>query len=343
MLGIFFGVLAAACFGFNNVSARRGVLSGTALQGLAISLPIGIVLFGLLAWVFGQWSGAGRMTLADVGFLAAAGFMHFVWGRYCNIRSLAAIGSNLAGPVQQVQLLLSLGLAIWLLGETLTPLKILGIILVVSAPAYILRARAKATAREKAAALDSPVAETAIPMDQKGGTKPIFVPRMAEGYACALLAAVGFGTSPILVKAGLTGTGLSLIGGFISCVAATIVVGAVLVIPAKFAELRGINRESLKWFTFSGVGVSFSHLFRYLALGLAPVTIVQPLQSMSLLFRMIFGYFVNREHERFDRYVIVGIIFSFMGAIALSLSHDAFLTYLELPHWLERIVRWQWP
>jgi drug/metabolite transporter (DMT)-like permease len=335
MLGIFFGVLAAASFGFNNASARRGVLSGSAIQGLVISMPIGTVMFALLAWVFGQWGDIGKISPIEIGFLAAAGFMHFVWGRYCNIRSLAAVGSNLAGPVQQFQLLLSLTLAITLLGETLSPFKILGIILVVSAPAYILRARARAKAREKAGT--APAAPAPDP------AKPVFVPRMAEGYIFALLSAVGFGTSPILVKAGLGTHGLSLVGGFMSCVAATIVVALVLLVPSQWAETRAINRESAKWFGFSGIGVSLSHLFRYLALGLAPVTIVQPLQSMSLLFRMIFGFFINRDHEAFDRYVITGILLSFGGALALSLSDDAVLRYLTLPDWLAAITAWRWP
>lgn len=338
MLGIFFGVLAAASFGFNNASARRGVLSGSAIQGLVISMPIGTAMFAVLAWVFGQWGEIGRISWVEIGFLAAAGFMHFVWGRYCNIRSLAAVGSNLAGPVQQFQLLLSLTLAIALLGETLTPFKILGIVLVVSAPAYILRARAKAKAREKAAAAAAPAVEK--PVD---GTKPVFTPRMAEGYIFALLSAVGFGTSPILVKAGLGSHGLALVGGFISCIAATIVVALVLLVPSQWAETRAINRESAKWFGFSGIGVSASHLFRYLALGLAPVTIVQPLQSMSLLFRMIFGYFINRDHEAFDRYVIVGIVLSFAGALALSLSDESVLRHVTLPGWLDAVAAWRWP
>ena len=333
MLGIVFGVLAAASFGFNNASARRGVLSGGAIQGLVISMPIGMVMFALLAWAFGQWPMFSRITPMEIGFLAAGGFMHFVWGRYCNIRSLAAVGSNLAGPVQQVQLLLSLGLAIVLLGETLSPFKVLGILLIIAAPAYILRSRAKAKAAAARAPAPAPSADA----------KPGFTPRMAEGYFFALMSAVGFGTSPILVKAGLASTGASLVGGFISCIAATVVVVVLLAIPSQLAEARRMNRESVKWFTLSGVGVSFSHLFRYLALGIAPVTVVQPLQSMSLLFRMIFGYFINRDHESFDRYVIFGILLSFTGALCLSLSDDSVLRLLDLPDWVARVAAWRWP
>lgn len=334
MLGILFGVLAAASFGFNNASARRGVLSGGPIQGLVISMPIGMAMFALLATAFGQWGMLPRIAPLELFYLALGGFMHFVWGRYCNIRSLAAAGSNIAGPVQQAHLLIALGLAIWLLGETLSPFKVLGILMIVSAPAYILRARARA----KAAAAKAPPKAV-------DPAKPGFTPRIAEGYFWALMSAVGFGTSPILVKAGLASVGSagSLVGGFVSCIAATAITFALLAIPSQLADARAMNRESIKWFTFSGVGVSFSHLFRYLALGLAPVTVVQPLQSMSLLFRMIFGYFINRDHEAFDRYVIVGIFISFAGALCLSLSDDTVLKLLNLPSWFAEFAAWRWP
>lgn len=333
MLGVLFGILAAASFGFNSASARRGVLGGTPLQAMAISMPLGLILFLVLAGVTGQWADYSRLGPGAVGFLAAAGFMHFVWGRYFNVRSLAAVGANLAAPVQQFQLLLALTLAIVFLSETLTPLKVLGIVLVVSAPMYILSRHAK----EKA-----PKNRSEKPADEPPAKRE-FRPRMAEGYTCAFLAGVGFGSSPVLIKAGIGDSGLSLIGGVVSYVAATLAVALVLLAPRLFTEVRGTTRASLKWFIYSGVGVSMSQLFRYLALGLAPVTIVQPLQSLSVIFRMIFGYFINRDHEAFDRYVIVGILLSFLGALSLTLSAEIVTVHLDLPGWLADIVAWQWP
>ena len=336
MLGVSYAVIAAAFFGFNNASSRRGALTGTAVQGLAISLPLGLLTFLVVALVVGEWSEISKLTTRDITFLAAGGFMHFVWGRYFNIRSLAAIGSNLAGPVQQFQLLLSLCLAILFLGETLSPLKVLGIILIVSAPTYIFNRRAKLNR-----ALPPPA--TDLDGDGSMAQSPSFQPRMKEGYIAALLTGVGFGTSPVLIKAGLENTGLSLVGGFVSYAAATVVVIAILMIPRQLASIRNMDRHSLKWFAFSGLSVSFSQLFRYLALGIAPVSIVQPLLSLSLIFRMIFGFVVNRDHEQFDRHVIVGITLSFLGAIALSLSEPNLLASVNLPPWFAGVTAWRWP
>jgi drug/metabolite transporter (DMT)-like permease len=334
MLGIFFAMISAACFGFQNASARRGALSGTAIQGLVTSMVAGTLLFLGCAAVFGELDALTRMSLSDIGFLCAAGFAHFVWGRYWNIRALGAIGANLAGPVQQYQLLLSLSLAIFFLGEYLTPLKVLGIILVVSAPAFILhQRRAKSKRGPAAKAVGADVVTE----------KSKFEPRLIEGYTCAILSGLGFGSSSVLAKAGLMSTGAGFAGGFISYVCATAFVGLMLLSPGKLAEVRAMRGEARKWFFVSGMAVSFSQMFRYLALSVAPVTVTQPIQATSLIWRMVFGYFINREHEAFDRYVLIGLCLSFSGAFALAVSDASVLSHFDAPAWLIELSHWKWP
>jgi drug/metabolite transporter (DMT)-like permease len=346
MLGALYAVLAAATFGFNNASARRGVLTGTAIQGMAISVPLGVPLFLIAAYIGGELTEFDRFSTWNVVLLSAAGFMHFVWGRYCNMRSLAAVGSNLAGPVQQFQLILSLTLAIVFLGETLSPLKVIGILLVVSGPSFILHGRQaekRRAARRLAQASISAAASGSDAVTEDAQTKSKFKPRLMEGYIYAFLASIGFGTSPILIAAGLKGTGLSLAGGLISYIFATLVVAVFLLVPSNFVQVRNMGREALPWFTLSAVAVWASQLFRYMALAIAPVTVVQPIQSLSLIFRMIFGFFINREHEAIDRYVIGGIILSFAGALALSISDELVTQYFNMPDWLAPLANWRWP
>ena len=345
MLGAFYALLCAAAFGFNNASARRGVITGTAVQGMAISVPLGVPLFVIAAFFAGQLGEFDQLTTTSILLLAGAGFVHFVWARYFNMLSLAAVGSNIAGPVQQFQLLLSLGLAIAWLGESMTPLKVIGILLIVSGPSFIINGRA-ATKRREARRLAqlSPADTIAVAQaDAAAKADSAFKPRMMEGYVYAFLASLGFGLSPILVSAGLKESGLSLLGGLVSYIAATLVVAVCLMIPRNFKQLGTISRTALPWFTLAAVSVWVSHFFRYLALGIAPVTVVQPIQSTSLIFRMIFGYFINREHEVMDRYVIGGIILSFAGALALSISDEMVTQYFNLPDWLVPLAAWRWP
>ena len=112
MLGGFFALLAAVTFALNNASARRGVLTGTMAQAMAITVPMGVPLFFIATAAAGHLASVWHFSPAAMLSLALAGIIHFVGGRYCNFRATKAIGANLVGPIQQVSLILTLVLAI---------------------------------------------------------------------------------------------------------------------------------------------------------------------------------------------------------------------------------------
>ncbi len=134
MLGVFLAALSAATFAFNNASARRGVLTGSVSQALAITVPIGVPIFFLVALATGHLGSLADLPADAIGLLALAGVLHFVVGRYGNFRAAQAIGANLAGPVIQLSLAVTLVLAIVVLKESLTPLRMLGIVLLALGP-----------------------------------------------------------------------------------------------------------------------------------------------------------------------------------------------------------------
>src|SRR5215216_5221450 len=114
---------------------------------MAITVPLGLPLFFLAALVTGNLAAVTGFPPKALAALAAAGILHFVWGRYCNYRATRAIGTNLVAPIQQVNLIFTLFLAIWLLSEELTPLKVLGIALVLLGPSITMRGRRQAPKR----------------------------------------------------------------------------------------------------------------------------------------------------------------------------------------------------
>lgn len=330
MLGALLAVLSAATFGFNNASVRRGVLSGTVGQAVAITVPLGLPLFVIPAFFMGQLDNVGAVSSFQWIALGLAGVLHFVWGRYCNYRAVQAMGSNLAGTVMQAQLLIALVLAMVFLGEVLTTLKVVGIALVVSGPWIMLSGRARRG--DKKPAVEGPV-----------GFKPDFV----RGSVFALLAATGYGVSPILINAGLKGMGgigSGVLGGFISYAASTAVVVAFLIVrPDQFRHALATDRVAAKWFLISGLAVWVSQFFRYLALGIAPVTVVQPIQQLSVLFRMVFAWLLNREYEVFDIRAVAGIFVSFIGAVLLAASTEILNGWIAFPDSVLAVLTWHWP
>lgn len=319
MLGALLAVLSAATFGLNNASVRRGVISGTVFQALAITVPLGVPLFALAALIAGQYGAIAGFSLEALGALALAGILHFVWGRYCNYRATKALGGNLAGPVQQGNLVVALTLAIVLLDETLTPIKILGLALVVAGPLIAAGRR---------------------PAKPRADGSPGFQPKLVEGYTFALLSATGYGFSPVLVRAALQDTGASLAGGLVAYIAATFAFGCLLLVPGRTAHVLAVDRTNAKWFALSGFWVFLAQMFRFMALSIAPVSVVTPMQRLSVIFRVIFGTLLNREHEILDARVIGGVAVSLLGAVALTVSIDSVAAMLPLP---EAVRGWRWP
>ncbi|MDH3241123.1 MAG: DMT family transporter [Alphaproteobacteria bacterium] len=335
MLGAFFAICSAATFGFNSAAMRRGVLQGTVFQAIAITVPIGVPLFLLAALIGGQLGDMFAFGWTGTGYLAAAGILHFVWGRYWNYRAVKEMGANLSGAVQQISLVAALAFAMVLLGEQLTILRIIGIVLVVGGP-FIMTSGRGAKRGKKAKAGDGEKDAAAA-----GGAKPpVFRPNILAGYVAGLMATLGYGMTPTLVRLGLADTGASLAGGAISYIAATLAFAVLLLVPGQLYHCFAIDRTAAKWFTVSGVFVFLAQMFRYLALAIAPVTVVTPIQRLSLVFRILLSTLINRDYEVFDTRVVIGMVVSLLGALALTLSVELVADFLSLPMW---VVDWRFP
>lgn len=334
MLGGFLALLSAAAFALNNAAARRGVLSGTVLQAMAISVPFGVPFFfgGLL--IVGSFDDLWSFSLRDTGWLAAAGVLHFIIGRYGNYRATKAIGVNLTGPVQDVNILISIVLAVVFLSETLTPLMMVGIALVALGPVFTW---------ESPKTRDAPTRGAAAPR------KYAFTPAYGEGFFWAAVSAVAYGSSPILVRLGLEGGGLQnglgrgVAAGLISYVAATLVIVVALAWPGSLRQVLSIRRHGFTWFMIAGLFVGIAQMLRYMALALAPVSIVAPMMRLTSIFRFYFSWLINREYERFSNGVFVGTVVSLIGAVILTLSSDFVLSLLPASEWLATALKWRWP
>jgi uncharacterized membrane protein len=328
MLGGFLSLLSAVTFAYANASVRRGVLSGTVLQAVGISLPIALPIFVLAMLPTGGFAALVAFDARSWLLLVVAGVIHFAGGRYCNYRATKAIGANLVGPVQQYSLIITLALAVLWLHEPLTLLRLIGIVLVVAGPALTLRPERK---------------RSDMSVEAPGETT--FTPNYAEGYLYALLSAIAFGLSPILIGMAFErkGIGVGVAGGFVSYLAGTATIVVTLLLPARWTEFRAMDRVAARWFVLSGILVALSQMTRYMALAVAPVSVVTPIQRLSLVFRIYFGWIINPKHEVFGGRIVAGTLLSLAGAVALSVSVDDVQHLLPLPDAIGWLLHWRWP
>ena len=105
--------------------------------------------------------------------------------------------------------------------------------------------------------------------------------------------------------------------------------------------MYSVDKTAAKWFAASGFIVFFSQLFRYMSLSIAPVTVVVPIQRLSPVFRVIFSWVINRDHEFFGFWVLFGIFISMLGAIMLALSTEIVANFM--PESWGPVIRYSWP
>jgi drug/metabolite transporter (DMT)-like permease len=324
MLGAVLALSSAALFGLNIATARRGVLAGSLFQAIVITVFAGVPLFAIGAVLFGAFPAFMNQTPESIGWFTAAGIVHFVVGRYATYRAARALGAAQSGPVVQTSILVTLALALIFLGEVLTPVRVVGIVLILLGPLIVLygrRGRGEVTTR--------------------AGQSLDYV----DGYFWGAVCACAFGVSPILIRLGLGDGGPreAVAAGLTSYSAAAVVVALMILVPRNRADIISLDQTTARWFGATGGLVFASQILLYIALSVAPVTVVLPIQRTSAIFRAVFSWLINRDHEVLGVAVLIGIGLSAAGVIIVTVSTDAVLDLVPLPPGLAEFVRMSWP
>jgi len=335
VLGAILSILSAASFALNITAARRGVVTGSPSQGTALTIPIGVACFLPVAIATGEIARLPSFPPASIAWMAAVGLLHFLIGRYSNYRANQAAGVNITGPVVQLQVVVTLVLAVIVLREPCSVLQIIGGV-VMLAGAFVTQWRRPGTS---AGAVTGGNATGVKASDAAG----VFVPRYLAGYLFASVAALAYGTTPIMTRFALEHTGPTsgILAGLIAYGAATAVVAVALAWPPLWREVTALKRENLRWFVYSGVLVALAQGFFYSALAVAPIMLVAPLLQLSLVFRLLFSKWLNPRHEVFGALVIAGAATSIVGALAIAVDTDVIVNVVAVPEELARVLRWR--
>jgi drug/metabolite transporter (DMT)-like permease len=322
MLGAFLAFLSAASFAATNAAGRRGVVTGTPAQGMVLSNPIGLLFFLVVAVLTAEIARIGQLPAATTMSMAGVGVLHFVVGRYANLRANQSAGANLTAPVIQLNVVVTLILAVLVLGEPCTVLQLIGGCIMLSGT-FIAR-------RQTSANLPA--------------VAPKFAPRRIEGLLFALLAALAYGTSPIMTRTALQFSGAysAILGGVIAYGSAAAVVAIMMLFSTSLRRnVMSLRRDNVRWFLFSGVAVAVAQAFLYAALAVAPIMVVIPLLQLSLVLQLSLSMWLSPEHEVFGPKVIFGAVVSLVGVCAVAVDSDLILAALGVPDTAARFLRWQ--
>jgi drug/metabolite transporter (DMT)-like permease len=316
MLGMVFALLSAFSFSLNVITIRRGVANASSSMGVTITVILGVPMFLIAALVTGQIFDFGQISTSGYLLLALSGIIHFGFGRWANYRAISAIGATRVGPIRALTLPYTLLIALVVLGEEITLLMGAGIGLILIGPAMVYQR--KSTPKPVAVAADASAAAPDAPAKRR--SLPAFTPKQGEGYFFGLLGAFAHGTTPIIIRYALEDSGLGILGGFIAYAAAGLALALLLLLPGRLAELRQLDRSSVGYFVSGGTTSFMAQMFRFLALSIAPVSVVTPLQRTASVFSLFLSFIFNRSLETFTVRIVAGVLLSVAGTGLLLLG-----------------------
>jgi drug/metabolite transporter (DMT)-like permease len=340
LLGILYAALGAFTFSLNNVMMRRGVVTGSVLQAMALTVPIGAVSFVVMTAAFGALDQIAVFPIAALAWLAGQGVVHFVLGRYCNYKSNQLMGVNLAAPVVQLQVPFAMLLAVVTLHEIFTVLQAVGSALMLGG-SFVTQRRASegGTAPLKAHVTTVPGREKG----QIGVPEPkMFQPRVFSGYGFGAAAAICYGSSPLMARQAFLHAPIAsaVAGGCIAYAAATLVFMLVLLKPGSWRDIKDMKLENAPWFLAAAVLVAISQAFVYASLAIAPLMVVTPILQLSLVFRLVLSQWINRDHEVMNTAVLIGASAAVLGSVLVALPTDELSAAVALPPFLADILRY---
>lgn len=295
LVGIVVALFGAAANGASQLWIRVGTEDGRTYDAVFIvMLTNAVVLLPLVAIIYYPDYGLTRGSWLS---FIAAGVLGTMLGRLFMYTSITRIGASRTAPIVAAQALFATVFAVLVLGERLSIPRILAIVLIVAGVAGI----AWETTQENPE--DLPLRALLI------------------GLLFPLGAALAYGWEPIFATIGFEEGTPAPVGLVIKTVSATIGFLAYLrwkdALPGRSTFANGGTR----WFLLAGLGNTVFLLCYYLALEIAPVSIVVPINITYLLFVLLFsGLFMPRQLERVTRPLVVAAVVVVVGIVVLTLS-----------------------
>jgi len=281
--------LASAVFaGVTSILAKIGIKNTDSNLATALRTVVVVIFAWLMVLVVGSQYSIGDIDGRSLLFLILSGFATGAsW--LCYFRALQIGDVNKVVPVDKSSTVLTMLLAFLFLNEGLTVIKGIAMILIGTGTYLMIERKANGSGEVK-------------------GYKWLIY---------AALSAVFASLTAILGKVGITGVESNL-GTAIRTVVVLIMAWLIVIIQGKQGEIKGIDKKSWLFILLSGLGTGLSWLCYYRALQEGPASVVVPVDKLSILITVAFGYFVL--HEKLSKKSLVGLVLIIVGTMSLLIK-----------------------
>lgn len=317
LFGALLALTAALCLGAQALLVRLGTVDGRSFDVLAGVLVVNVAILVPLAAVTASGPALGLTVTAFLAFVAA-GIVGTLLGRIFYFAAIGAIGATRTEPIKASQPLHAVLIAVVVLGETVTPGHVFGIVLVTVGVAYV-----SWTTQTDPEAPDVSRRDLLLPLAAAFflGLEPTFA---KTGFA--------EGTAPVVGLAIKSLVAAVIVCGYLAWERRARLVARLragtsaregrhghvrLSILAAADPRRWIRAENARWYVAAGVANSAFLLAYYGALNVAPVGVVVPIIQTSPVLIAGLSYVFIREHERVTPSLVAGTLVVVTGAITV--------------------------
>lgn len=287
MLWLVMAVLSALFAGLTAVLAKCGIKKTDSDIATALRTIVVLVFSWIMVFIVGSADTITQIDAKSLLFLILSGVATGAsW--ICYFKALSVGDVNKVVPVDKSSTILSVLLAIILFGETNN--------LSVKLIATVLLAIGVYLMIEKKNTYNKELKRTWLPY----------------AVASAIFAAL----TSILAKIGISGVESNL-GTAIRTGVVLVMAWGIVFAKGKQVELKQIDKKELVFIVLSGFATGASWLCYYYAIQNGIVSIVVPIDKMSILVSIVFSYIVF--HERLSKKASIGLLFMIIGTLTMAI------------------------
>ena len=280
-------VLSAFFAGITSILAKCGIKKTDSDAATAFRTSVVLLFAWIMVFIVGSYHTISTITAKSLLFLVLSG-MATGGSWICYFKALSIGDVNKVVPIDKSSTILSILFAIILFKETQNlAIKLVGTV-VLAAGIYLMVEKKQDYKKEN---------------DRKW-----------KFYA--VLSALFAALTSILAKIGIDGIESNL-GTAIRTGVVFVMAWIIVIAKRKQMQIRQIDKKELVYISLSGVATGGSWLCYYYAIQNGIVSIVVPVDKLSIVISVVFSYIVFRE--KLSKKAFVGLLLMVFGTLIMSI------------------------
>ena len=285
MMWIIAAVLSAVFAGLTSILAKCGIRKTDSDLATALRTVVVLAFSWIMVFVVGSQGTVTQIEGKSLLFLILSGLATGAsW--LCYFKALAAGDVNKVVPIDKSSTVLTVLLAIVCFGETGNLWMKLLATAILAAGIFLMVEKKQREAKKES----------------------------RSWMLYAILAAVFAALTSILAKVGISGVESNL-GTAIRTGVVLVMAWVIVLLRGKHRQLPALEKKELLFIGLSGLATGASWLCYYYAIGHGDVSIVVPIDKLSILVTVAFSYFVFRE--KLSKKALLGLVLMVAGTLLM--------------------------